>query len=607
MSANHNTKSASIDVLVVGDVFKETLILPLSHPKSNTYAHLECNDSDADQIYWRVENRSGSLLLADVIARACGYNHKKMELGDNSLRVYNFFGLQDDPKREKLDIGDFKELITALGLFPKVHKAKDQTMVYRMAKRIGHVSRFAHNAREEMNKRAKRALEDLIGPLTKILEADHKHDTRRTRILVIYDRNDAFRDSDDVTAFLNSQIESWRESVLIVLVMRSPLAEGKIWEWILDSKLQRQCIVIISENSVRRGGGILPATASMEEGLEAFLESKNTNKVLKDVSQCRHLIIRFNDANILHWDHNQDTNTVLTYHGFPFAKRGPEPPSDEIGRMAGYTVILTASIVKAIRSALSEGKIFSDQIDDGIRLGALLIKEHFREGFAEHAFHEKQIDKNHLNSLPFRKLFERYNENHGKARELYLEDKQREFQVTSVTVPVTSERIERNWSRVTRFLRISDFTPEQKIYHVVLQGLHQVVKSNPPTSDRPDWYPPSMLQLPYAPYGAIYATDRDEISAFESVASIMRKYLVMRLLNNSDSFIFAKGCLPGSLDLSQDLLSFSPPDVPLGFEVMPGEVLHDGIDQLAHAAEAAGQDRLLAQVSEEAFDQIHPG
>ena len=83
--------------------------------------------------------------------------------------------------------------------------------------------------------------------------------------------------------------------------------------------------------------------------------------------------------------------------------------------------------------------------------------------------------------------------------------------------------------------------------------------------------------------------------------------LVMRLLNNSDSFIFAKGCLPGSLDLSQDLLSFSPPDVPLGFEVMPGEVLHDGIDQLAHAAEAAGQNRLLAQVSEEVFDQIHPG
>ena len=76
----------------------------------------------------------------------------------------------------------------------------------------------------------------------------------------------------------------------------------------------------------------------------------------------------------------------------------------------------------------------------------------------------------------------------------------------------------------------------------------------------------------------------------------------MRLLNNSYSFVFAKGRLPGSLDLAEDLLSFSPPEITLGIEIMLGEVLHDSVDQLAHAAEAAGQDRLLAQVSEEAFD-----
>ena len=81
----------------------------------------------------------------------------------------------------------------------------------------------------------------------------------------------------------------------------------------------------------------------------------------------------------------------------------------------------------------------------------------------------------------------------------------------------------------------------------------------------------------------------------------------MRLLNNSDICILAKGRFPGSFDLGQNFLSFSSPDVPLGIEVMLGEVLHDGVHQLAHAAEAAGQNRLLAQVSEEAFDQIHPG
>ena len=68
----------------------------------------------------------------------------------------------------------------------------------------------------------------------------------------------------------------------------------------------------------------------------------------------------------------------------------------------------------------------------------------------------------------------------------------------------------------------------------------------------------------------------------------------MRLLNNSYSIILAKGHLAGSLDLGQDLLSFSPPDITLGIEIMLGEVLHDSVHQLAHAAEAAGQDRLLA-------------
>ena len=60
-----------------------------------------------------------------------------------------------------------------------------------------------------------------------------------------------------------------------------------------------------------------------------------------------------------------------------------------------------------------------------------------------------------------------------------------------------------------------------------------------------------------------------------------RRRLVMRLLNNSYSFVFAKGRLPGSLDLAEDLLSFSPPDITLGMEIMLGKVLHDRVHQLA--------------------------
>ena len=60
--------------------------------------------------------------------------------------------------------------------------------------------------------------------------------------------------------------------------------------------------------------------------------------------------------------------------------------------------------------------------------------------------------------------------------------------------------------------------------------------------------------------------------------------------------LFLTKCrLPGSLYLVEDLLSFSPPDITLGIEIMLGKVLHDRVHQLAHAAEAAGQDRLLAK------------
>src|ERR1700680_4982859 len=53
------------------------------------------------------------------------------------------------------------------------------------------------------------------------------------------------------------------------------------------------------------------------------------------------------------------------------------------------------------------------------------------------------------------------------------------------------------------------------------------------------------------------------------LAANVRKFTLVRcLLNNSDIFIFAKGRFPGSLDLSQNLLSFGSPDVTLWIEVM---------------------------------------
>ena len=72
------------------------------------------------------------------------------------------------------------------------------------------------------------------------------------------------------------------------------------------------------------------------------------------------------------------------------------------------------------------------------------------------------------------------------------------------------------------------------------------------------------------------------------------------------TLFFTEGRFPGPLDLGQNLSSFSPPDVPFGIEVMPGEVLHDCVNQLGHPTKAAGQNRLLTQVSEKALKHHRP-
>jgi hypothetical protein len=529
------------DIIVIGDVFKETLILPLSEAEQNITNTLSGhNDSDTGQSYWRVENRSGALLLADVIEAACSYKDTAKRSRTDSLKVYDYSGLLNSARKE-LDINDCKELLTTLDLYPKVYKAKDSSRVYRIEKIRAVYDPALGTARQDSAK----AIDRLIKGLQEKLEHDDKNDPHDRRILVIYDRNDAFRESDSARNFLKSQIERWGEKVSIILAMSSPLGRGKIWEMIEQRNFQHQCIVIVSENSVLRSGGLLPATASMEEGVEAFLESKNTNPVLKRISQCRHLVVRLNDGTVVHWD-NDGARTVLTHHGFPFVKRGHEPRSNEVGGVAGKTIILAASIVRAIRTALSNGQNLSKNIDDGIRLGAVLMKEHFREGLAKPGFHKDITTTKELNARPFRELFERYADD--QLRERYTHDEQREFHVVSVGVPVTAGKIERNWSRVAGFLRETDLEPEQTIYNVVLHGLHRVVASDvnpgkPSGTDGRDWYPPIMLDFPYAPYGVIYATDRDEISAFESVASIMRKYLKDKWETPLSIAVFGK---PGS-------------------------------------------------------------
>ena len=140
MSAKENSEPVSIDILVVGDVFQETLIIPISqadHQYIN--AGHQVREPDNDFTFWRVTNPSGAFLLAEAISAACSYKYDDQQLPNNPLRLYHYYGFQMPPHKQA-NIAHCKELLTTLALFPQRYKDNDTTRVYRIDKSVGPVN-----------------------------------------------------------------------------------------------------------------------------------------------------------------------------------------------------------------------------------------------------------------------------------------------------------------------------------------------------------------------------------------------------------------------------------------------------------------------------------
>jgi hypothetical protein len=82
--------------------------------------------------------------------------------------------------------------------------------------------------------------------------------------------------------------------------------------------------------------------------------------------------------------------------------------------------------------------------------------------------------------------------------------------------------------------------------------------------------------------------------------------LVQRLVLVLNNWLVPCQSFPGTADFLQDHLFVSPPLVSLRLEIPLGKVSPDGIDQLVGASKTSRKDHVLAQITEESFDQIEP-
>ena len=110
------------------------------------------------------------------------------------------------------------------------------------------------------------------------------------RILVLDDGGLGFRDADTRwPAFLTGDRPAGLEWV--VLKMSRPLARGKLWTLMMRDTWRQRLIVIVSADQLRCEGLRVAGGLSWETSVDDIVEELESNRALRGLEQCRHLIV----------------------------------------------------------------------------------------------------------------------------------------------------------------------------------------------------------------------------------------------------------------------------------------------------------------------------
>jgi hypothetical protein len=110
------------------------------------------------------------------------------------------------------------------------------------------------------------------------------------RILVLDDGGLGFRDTESCwPAVLKGERPEGLEWV--ILKMSRPLAQGKLWKSLMGESWRKRLIVIVSADQLRSEGLRVAGGLSWESSVDDIVEELESNRGLRDLELCRHLIV----------------------------------------------------------------------------------------------------------------------------------------------------------------------------------------------------------------------------------------------------------------------------------------------------------------------------
>ncbi len=516
-------ETKKITIRVIGDVNMNTITIPRT-------LQTNCTSEDAltssqNLSYCRFQEIVGTPLLAQAIR----YSTSGWRPDSPEVLTYDENILEN--KR-----GSWRELLANLSLYRNEAGASDKT-VYRINADVGWIENNVQESKEAHSALLDHYMQSL--PQQDDSQAGIPAAASNFTINVINDRGlgfwEAMKERDLQSLFPKT------ENSHFVIALGS-LDEGMHKKLIPQEYCRSTVTVVLHATLLRRKGINIREDASIERTIQSFLYHLDNNPILRELCDCRHLVVRFDDGGVLHYDRDSEGPT---YHYCPFFNTNEMYTPQQYGRMIGYRTIMVAAITKGIAWAIHNNKevvtdnkeVVTGGIHAGIRLGILLGKYHFRKGFGKRDTIPPNNSDKTIAKDALKELFNEFASSNSTIPQQMATEVQsttikgfakcREFAVASLRLPRTHHELE-NWSRVysLRDHYEDQLKFENALQKIVQQGLDQVVfdRSDKVSSDAP-WFPQPRVRCPYLEFGKIRTSDRNEIDSLIWLSAILRKYL----------------------------------------------------------------------------------
>ncbi len=188
----------------------------------------------------------------------------------------------------------------------------------------------------------------------------------RPSILVLDEAGFHFRSVDNRACWLLRD-RAAAEPRWIVLKMARPLAQGDLWHELI-SQFSIKLVCVISAEDLRSECVSVTQGLSWERTVEDVCAAVEKNPVLKGLSNCRHLIVRFKSDGAL-WLH-READDVLE-RTLIFDPAGAEGMWDDRhdGKVIGYSSAMTVAIARALAHCVATKPGLEPDFTSAIKTG----------------------------------------------------------------------------------------------------------------------------------------------------------------------------------------------------------------------------------------------